>query len=285
MSSPCSYYGQPTGGAHAEACALLRQSSVAPQRQRLQQQPRRKGPLPCGHALLLGSVFSVILVQPFPVQLQLTSGGSDKLRNFNFVLPRRFGSARKVGGTALQADATSGDVSGKFYQLEGRQANPDVVKGGYGPLGVIVAGWSDDDLEYVVAPALSNTWQAALSSLSGGGSSPALSPEDDEASVPIRVLSQEDLSAPLEDILETISFMDSVMPEIGQDAKVERPFLLFSGWPPALMMKAVRQFRNMVALRRLQDEPMMAMVVPRALRKPMSQLVEEIEGDFKLNRK
>mmetsp|Transcript_33384 Transcript_33384/g.61242 ORF Transcript_33384/g.61242 Transcript_33384/m.61242 type:complete len:246 (-) Transcript_33384:85-822(-) len=175
------------------------------------------------------------------------------------------------GRTALRS--TGDESSGKFYQLEGVDARPDLVQGGFGPLGVIVAGWSDDDLEYVVAPALANIWQG---SVAGNG---------DESSliVPVRVLSQGDLEERLEGILESMDLMDSVMPEVGQDAKVERPFLLFSGWPPEIMMKAVNHFRNMVSLRQVQTEPMMAMVVPRAMKKPLKQLVEEIQDDFDLN--
>mmetsp|Transcript_19288 Transcript_19288/g.60619 ORF Transcript_19288/g.60619 Transcript_19288/m.60619 type:complete len:80 (-) Transcript_19288:15-254(-) len=78
--------------------------------------------------------------------------------------------------------------------------------------------------------------------------------------------------------------MDAVMPAEGDDARVQRPLLFFSGWPPEKMISAVRRFRDLTTLRRLRKEPMAAMAVPRAVGKSMRQLVEEIEGDFELNR-
>mmetsp|Transcript_17361 Transcript_17361/g.54918 ORF Transcript_17361/g.54918 Transcript_17361/m.54918 type:complete len:124 (-) Transcript_17361:138-509(-) len=103
------------------------------------------------------------------------------------------------------------------------------------------------------------------------------------AHVPVRVLAQSDLDRSLAEVLETIHSMDAVMPEEGDDAQLPRPFLLFSGWPPDKMLYAVRKFRDMVALRQVQQEPMAAMAVPRAVGKAVRQLVDEIHEDFKEN--
>eukprot|EP00439_Symbiodinium_sp_Y106_P039061 s6044_g4.t1 len=74
---------------------------------------------------------------------------------------------------------------------------------------------------------------------------------------------------------------DPPAPEVHQ----ENPVVLFSGWEPQRMINAVRQLRSLVALRKVHREPMSAMVVPRAMPKKMSQLVDEIRGDFELNRR
>jgi len=162
------------------------------------------------------------------------------------------------------------DTVGKFYQLGGEEANSDIVPTSrFGPFGVIVGGWTDDDLEYVVAPALE---EAAT--------------DDSDAApvpVPIRVLAKADLQKPLKDILENLQAMDAVMPEEGDDAQLTRPLLLFSGWDPERMIAAVKKLRGLVALRRLKTEPMAAMAVPRAMEKKLTFLVDEIQGDFEAN--
>jgi len=193
---------------------------------------------------------------------------------------------RRGHAVSCKAEKPAGgtDDVGKFYQLGGDEANPEVVPGGFGPFGVIVGGWSDDELEYLVGPSL----EQAVGETPGA------------AHVPIRVLARSDMNKPLGEVLDSIAGMDSVMPAEGDDARLSRPLLLFSGWPPERMIQAVRKFRNMVALRQVEREPLAAMAVPRAVRKPMrygyfrpqqvvqeffhqQQLVDEIEGDFDAN--
>jgi len=159
---------------------------------------------------------------------------------------------------------------GKFYQLGGAEADPKVVTPGLGPFGVIVGGWTDDELEFHVGPTLETAAGAAGIQV--------------KLPVPVRVLAQSDLGRTLKELLPTIEEMDAVLPEEGDEARLRKPLLLFSGWDPESMLQAVRQFRSLVALRQLKREPMAAMVVPRALGKSMWQLVEEIEGDFDANK-
>eukprot|EP00435_Cladocopium_sp_Y103_P058318 s757_g20.t1 len=64
-------------------------------------------------------------------------------------------------------------VGGKFYQLDGAAAAKDLVPAAFGPLGVVVAGWTEDELETLVAPLLED-------SFAGGDGSAAM--------VPVRVL-------------------------------------------------------------------------------------------------
>ncbi|OLQ11387.1 hypothetical protein AK812_SmicGene4818 [Symbiodinium microadriaticum] len=162
------------------------------------------------------------------------------------------------------------ESTGKFYQLDG-DASSDAVPAGFGPRGAVVGGWSEDELEFVVAPLLED----ALADNGGAG----------EAQVPVRVLGKADMERTLEEVLSTLHEMDAVLPELGDELQLENPVVLFSGWEPQRMINAVRQLRSLVALRKVHREPMSAMVVPRAMPKKMSQLVDEIRGDFELNRR
>jgi len=159
----------------------------------------------------------------------------------------------------------SATEAGKFVQFGGDNADEAVVPTAFGPFGVVVAGWSEDELEFAVGPTLD---EAALPT---------------EAVVPVRVLGESDLDKTLGDVLSTMQAMDAVMPQEGDDARLARPLLLFSGWQSEAMLGVVRKFRSLFALRRIAVEPLMAVAVPRAIRKPMRQLVEEIQGDFDAN--
>ncbi|CAJ1387976.1 unnamed protein product [Effrenium voratum] len=150
---------------------------------------------------------------------------------------------------------------GKFYQLAG-DASSELVPAAFGPPGVVVGGWTDTELEEFVGPLLEET--AA------------------EPGMPVRVLSEEDMDRSLEEVLSSLPEMDSVLPEMGAEARLARPVVLFSGWPPEPMLKAVRQLRGLAAQKALR-ESMSAMAVPRAMSKSLRQLVEEIKGDFELN--
>lgn len=183
---------------------------------------------------------------------------------------------------ARRAAGANGD--GKFYQLGGPSANPDVVPPVFGVFGVVVAGWSDDELEYVVAPVLD-----AAASKRSAGANPAEGAADVVAygstsiEVPVRVLAKNDLERTMEEVIASFADEDAVLPPEGSEVRVGRPLLLFSGWEPEPMLAAVREFRRLASLRRLRSEPMVAMAVPRAARKSMRQLIEEIEGDFETN--
>lgn len=223
----------------------------------------------CRHALLVAAaVFAAAVLRCGVPSLVFIFGG-------RVLAPSRLLHRRAV---LLRSSAPSAgdEAAGKFYQLGGETSNADVVPAErFGPFGVVVGGWTEDELEYVVAPALE---EAAFPA--GEESTEQVS----AAQVPIRVLAREDLGRPLEEVLDTIQSMDAVLPDEGEDAALEQPLLLFSGWDPEKMLTSVRRFRSMVALRQLRKEPVAAMVVPRAMRKPVRQLVAEIEGDFLANK-
>lgn len=76
---------------------------------------------------------------------------------------------------------------------------------------------------------------------------------------PIRVLSKVDLQRRLEEVLENLQEMDSVLPELGQDVELAQPLILFSGWAPDVMLETVRQLRAMDGLHQAERELMAAM--------------------------
>eukprot|EP00929_Paragymnodinium_shiwhaense_P091786 TRINITY_DN51690_c0_g1_i1.p1 TRINITY_DN51690_c0_g1~~TRINITY_DN51690_c0_g1_i1.p1 ORF type:complete len:260 (+),score=55.18 TRINITY_DN51690_c0_g1_i1:109-888(+) len=196
-------------------------------------------------------------------------------------------ATRHIGGrrqrcrgrrSCVQRRSEAGTGAGKFVQLDGPNADADVVPPQFGAFGVIVGGWTDDELEYIVGPTLEEL------SIARAASAQKQSGEaQEEFMTPVRVLAQSDLDKTLEEILSNLKEMDAVMPDDGDDARLERPLLLFSGWGSEATLEAVRKFRNMVALRRITKEPMAAMAVPRAMKKKMSRLVGEILDDFNLN--
>lgn len=162
-------------------------------------------------------------------------------------------------------------TGGKFYQLDGAAAAKDLVPAAFGPLGVVVAGWTEDELETLVAPLLED-------SFAGGDGSAAM--------VPVRVLDKADMKQTLQEVLESLQEMDSVLPRAGDEAVVARPMVIFSGWPPERMLAAVRQLRNHP---QVQRSAMSAMAVPRAMGKQMKQLAisesvskacADLRGDF-----
>ncbi|CAK0834368.1 unnamed protein product, partial [Prorocentrum cordatum] len=95
-------------------------------------------------------------------------------------------------------DKESRPGDGKFYQLGGDAANPEVVPAAFGPFGIIVGGWTDDELEYTVAPTLEDS--------AGPG-----------VHIPVRVLARKDVDLTLEEVLGSMDSMDAVMPDEGDD--------------------------------------------------------------------
>eukprot|EP00434_Breviolum_minutum_P007456 symbB.v1.2.006578.t1/scaffold387.1/size215482/1 len=100
--------------------------------------------------------------------------------------------------------ARQADEGGKFYQLGGNSASEDLVPAAFGPLGVVVGGWTDDELETLVAPLLEDTFAEGVLS--------------NAVTVPVRVLDQADMDRTLEEVLESLPQMDSVLPGPGEEA-------------------------------------------------------------------
>lgn len=154
-----------------------------------------------------------------------------------------------------------GRVAGEFMR------HADIPPGEDAPLGVLVAGFSDDALE-VLAEAVEAVWTG-----------PDGVPYSD---VPIAVLAKSDLRLRLRDILATLPARDSVIPE--QPSTPAVPLVLLSGFSSVQTSATVRALQRLdlrggVELQR----PMFAVAVPNALDKTLGILLEEIEGDHRAN--
>ncbi|CAK9095721.1 unnamed protein product [Durusdinium trenchii] len=231
---------------------------------------------------------------PRPLVLARTSQGPVHSRGF---APRPLDQHIAVASCAALATARRRvhrqASEGKFYQLEG-DASSELVPAGFGPLGVVVGGWSDEELETLVGPLLEDAFAEGAAS-----------------TVPVRVLAKADMDCTLEEVLASLPEMDAVLPDHGSEAPVARPVCVFSGWPPEKMLMAVRRLRqapNRRARHWLTEQPgawgshgssaiddgiprfcgiemeptchvekpcMAAMAVPRAMQKKMKQLLEE----------
>ncbi|CAK9095724.1 unnamed protein product [Durusdinium trenchii] len=189
---------------------------------------------------------------PRPLVLARTSQGPVHSRGF---APRPLDQHIAVASCAALATARRRvhrqASEGKFYQLEG-DASSELVPAGFGPLGVVVGGWSDEELETLVGPLLEDAFAEGAAS-----------------TVPVRVLAKADMDCTLEEVLASLPEMDAVLPDHGSEAPVARPVCVFSGWPPEKMLMAVRR------LRQVEKPCMAAMAVPRAMQKKMKQLLEE----------
>ena len=143
----------------------------------------------------------------------------------------------------------------------------DLEPGG-APLGVVCAGFSDDALE-----ALAGTIEETLMDADG-----------QTAHVPIAVLDRSDLRRRLRDILAQLDERDSVLPN--QPSNPRAPLILLSGFSTVATSATVRAVRALGLTGGSKDvSPMFAVAVPKALDKPLSVLIEEIEGDHLANQK
>ena len=161
---------------------------------------------------------------------------------------------------AVGRDGGSKDESGKFLRHSSLQP-------GCAPLGVVVAGLVEDELEEVAA-CIEGVWQ-------GAAGEPLLH-------VPIAVLAESDLRLRLRDILADLPARDSVLPDRPASARV--PLILLSGFNTVQTSATVRAVRALEL--RGEDatqRPMFAVAVPKALSKTLRVLIDELEGDHLAN--
>jgi len=161
---------------------------------------------------------------------------------------------------AVGRDGGTKDESGKFL----RHSN---LQPGCAPLGVVVVGLVEDELEEVAA-CIEGVWQ-------GAAGEPLLH-------VPIAVLAESDLRLRLRDILADLPARDSVLPDRPASARV--PLILLSGFNTVQTSATVRAVRALEL--RGEDatqRPMFAVAVPKALSKTLRVLIDELEGDHLAN--
>jgi hypothetical protein len=149
---------------------------------------------------------------------------------------------------------------------EGKFVRHSELEPGCAPLGLVVAGFDEDQLE-----TLASTVEGVLEDPDGG-----------TAHVPIVVLDSTDLRLRLRDVLSDVSARDSVLPD--RPAQPRIPLVLLSGFSPVAVSATVRALRALS----LQggsgrQRPMFAAAVPNALNKPLSVLLDEMEGDHTAN--
>ena len=157
--------------------------------------------------------------------------------------------------------AGSDDDSTKFVRHS--ELNP-----GGAPLGVVCAGFSEDDLEMIAA-----TVEEVYVDAEGAATQ----------HVPIVVLGRGDLRLKLRDVLAQLQARDSELPD--QQASLRAPLILLSGFSTVATSATVRALRS-IGLRGGSDgsrRPMFAVVVPNALDKPLTVLIDELEGDHMAN--
>ena len=159
------------------------------------------------------------------------------------------------------AKKPAADNEGKFVRHV--ELNP-----GGAPLGVVCAGFSEDDLEAIAA-----TVEEVYVDAEGVAMQ----------HVPIVVLGRGDLRLKLRDVLAQLQARDSELPD--QPASTRAPLILLSGFSTVATSATVRAIRS-TGLRGGSDgsqQPMFAVAVPNALDKPLTVLIEELEGDHMAN--
>ena len=136
---------------------------------------------------------------------------------------------------------------------------------GCAPLGVLLAGFNEDQLE-VVAEAIENVFDG---------------PDGPTKHVPIVPLAHEDLGAGvrLRDVLATLAERDSVLPDNAM--RLRAPLVMLSGFNTVQTSAAVRAVGALGLFEKAR--PMFAAVVPNALDKSLRILVDELEGDHEAN--
>lgn len=177
-------------------------------------------------------------------------------------LPRWGSSPLLLDWPWARGDGGSSSEIGKFA----RHAD---LQPGCAPLGVVVAGLGDDELEEVAA-CIEDVWQGAP------GEAPL-------SHVPIAVLAESDLRLRLRDILAELPSRDSVLPD--RPAAPRVPLVLLSGFNTVQTSATVRAVRALELRGGLdaQQRPMFAVAVPNALSKTLRVLIDELEGDHREN--
>lgn len=160
---------------------------------------------------------------------------------------------------AMGSDGGSKDESGKFLRHSDLQP-------GCAPLGVVVAGLVEDELEEVAA-CIEGVWQGAAG--------------EPLSHVPIAVLAESDLRLRLRDILADLPARDSVLPDRPASARV--PLILLSGFNTVQASATVRAVRALELRGEDATQLMFAVAVPKALSKTLRVLIDELEGDHLAN--
>lgn len=146
---------------------------------------------------------------------------------------------------------------------------------GCAPLGVLVAGFDEDQLEAIAGVLESVVFPEAEGEAEDGKARDPL---------PIVPLGAQDFKprVRLRDVLAQLQERDSVLPDTAAPMNV--PLVLLSGFSPIQTSAAVRALGGL-GLRggTASSRPVFAAAVPKALDKPLLQLREELEGDFWAN--
>lgn len=141
------------------------------------------------------------------------------------------------------------------------------LKPGGAPLGMLCAGFAEDQLESL-AHVLERVWTG---------------PDGSIEHVPIVPLSELDLRVSLRAVLTELEARDSVLPQT--PARVRVPLVLMCGFSTVQTSATVAAIRQ-IGLSGGCDEPerpMFAVVVPNALEKRLGALCQELEGDHFAN--
>lgn len=158
---------------------------------------------------------------------------------------------------------------------DGKFVRHNELEPGCAPLGVVIAGLGEDELE-ALADAIDGVFEGPEGSMS------AVSIAGSMSAVPIAVLDQSDLRLKLRDVLATLPDRNFVLPD--RPAQPRVPLVLLSGFSTVATSAAVRAIGRL-GLRGGSDNvrPMFAAAVPNALDKPWTMLLEELEGDHLAN--
>ena len=143
---------------------------------------------------------------------------------------------------------------------------------GSAPLGLVIAGLGEEELE-ALAATIEDLFSAP-------GVDIDVSPAPMQQ-VPMCVLAQGDLRLRLRDILSNVKERDSVIPN--QPVKPQVPLILFSGFNTVQTSAAVKAIRalDLRGGRANKEQPMLAVAVPNALDKTLRMLITELQGDHR----
>ena len=151
------------------------------------------------------------------------------------------------------------DDEGKFVRHS--ELNP-----GCAPLGVLLAGFGEDELE-AIAMSIEEVFSG---------------PDGAITHVPIVPLAAGDTRVRLRDVLATLAERDSVLPD--SPLRLQAPLVMLSGFNTVQTSAAVRAVGALgLSGGSAAARPMFAAVVPNALDKSLRILVDELEGDHAAN--
>jgi len=150
-----------------------------------------------------------------------------------------------------RSSSSDDEEDGKFLQLGLEITKP------FGPLGLIVAGYNQEKYLDLIIDACERTL-------------------DSKQTLFVAILGKSDLGKTFSDITSELESRDCTLPADGDELNLRYPLLLYSGFEIPQLQSSIR---NIELLANRLPQPMMAMAVPNAMDKQISQLIEEIEGD------